>query len=58
MVKYLVKSRRDQLIHGKRQYFMGAFWNIQIHGEIFKQVGQLIADGPRDVHVIITLYRH
>jgi len=22
------------------------------------QVGQLIADGPRDVHVIITLYRH
>ena len=27
-------------------------------GAHHKQVGQLIADGPRDVHVIITLYRH
>ena len=25
---------------------------------VCEQVGQLTADGPRDVHVIITLYRH
>jgi len=32
--------------------------SIRLWYDYNEQVGQLIADGPRNVHVIITLYRH